>query len=224
MITTPIKLTTASRNYFRIPVLCFISSFPLMDVGCTPRAASPSPAVNSTTSTNVPKGELVDNPDFLCWNRFPVDSQVIRKREIVSAEGKVEVVTTLTLRTKSEKKITVDQQVTVKRPESTLENEPQSLEYAAKFELPASMSVESFSLPSLKAKRTGSEEIEILGKTYTADVFEWVEVNEGGPMSVKLWRCDEIPGRTAKEESLVKDGAGRFLEEVTEINIPDVQD
>jgi hypothetical protein len=217
------KLTSSKRTRARVYVFCLISSFPLTQIGCTQTASSSAPVVNGAAATEIAKtmGEPVDNPDYLRWHRFPLGTRVVRKREIVNSQGKVEVVTTLTLREKTEKKIRVDQQVTVIRLESTLENEPQSLDYAAKFEMPEGMKLESFALPSLKAQQTGIDDIEVLGKTYEADVFEWVEQNERGPMSVKLWRSDEIPGSTLKEESVVKNGNDRILEMVIEINIPE---
>ena len=217
------KLISPRRTHFRADALSLIASLTLMQFGCTQSDLNPTRTVSGLTATAgaKPSGELVDNPDYLRWDRFPLDTRVVRKREIVNSQGKVEVVTTLTLREKSARKIAVDQQVTVIRPDNTLENEPHSLEYAAKFELPAGMKCESFELPSLQAQKTGSEVIEVAGKKYKADVFEWVEQNERGPMSVKLWRSDAIPGNTAKEESVVKNGNDQILEVVTDINIPD---
>lgn len=207
----------------RAVVLCLCSGLALVYVGCAQNATSPSPSAVAADvgAETKPESELVDNPEYLSWNRFPVDTRVVRRREIVGGQGKVEVVTTMTIREKTEKKIVVGQQITVIRPDSTLENEPQSLEYFAKFPLPGGMKLESFSLPSLKAQRTGTEEVELLGNKYQAEIFEWVEQNERGPMKVKLWRSDEVPGRTIKEESIVQNGNDRILEVVIEIFLPE---
>ncbi len=185
-------------------------------LGCS--SPAPHQPEQVELSTSIEK-TWVDNPEFLHWNQFPIGSQVVKKKVISNGNGTVEVTTTMTVREKTADKVIVDQQVTVVHPDSTLENPSQSLEYVSKFQLPAGMSLEAFSLPSLKARQAGTAEIELLGKVYVADVFEWEEKNERGPMSVKLWRSDKVPGRTIKEEATILDGNDTSREMVMEISI-----
>jgi hypothetical protein len=193
-------------------------------VGCSSNSTEASrPATEDSSKEARP---LVDNPEFLHWNQFPVGSKVVRNRASSNGKSEVFVTTTMTIVDKSADKITVDQQVTVLHPDtsdgpgSKLENPPQSLEYAAKFRLPESVSLESFSMPSIKAKKVESEKIRVLDQEYDADVFEWFDSSERGLIKIKLWRNEKVPGRLLKEETILDGQDDRSFEELVEINLP----
>jgi hypothetical protein len=164
---------------------------------------------------------LVDNPEFASWNRFPVGIAVVRKKEVSNDSGSVRVTTTLRLVEKKRDKVVVESQVTVDRPgEPVVENPSQKLEFAAAFQLPQGMKPEQFALPSLKAKVVGNETRMACGREYQTELYSWDERNEAGPMTIKLWRSEEIPGRMLRQE--VKGRTQVSVEEVVEIIQPDV--
>ena len=72
---------------------------------------------------------------------------------------------------------------------------------------------------STKAKETGAEVIEIGMREFNTTIFEWEESNETGPMTVKLWRSDEIPGKILRQELFTKSTSTKSFEEVTELNL-----
>jgi hypothetical protein len=160
---------------------------------------------------------LVDHPEYLNWSRFPVGIVVVRKKEVFNDLGTVRVMTTLRLAEKTADKIVVESQVTVDRAgQPLIENPPLSIEFPATFRLPAGMKLEQFSLPSLKAKSAGEETRQASGRDYTTQLFTWDEVNETGPMRVKLWRSDEIPGRMLRQE--INGHMHTSVEEIVEIS------
>ncbi len=127
--------------------------------GCSPQSNGPAIA---ELPQRVER-PLVDSPDYLHWQRFPLETKVVHKKVATNGQHEVTVTTRLVLKEKTPEKIVVEQQITVEhpatgsQPASKLENPPQKLEYAAKFRLPEGIDIEKFSLPSIKAERTGTE-------------------------------------------------------------------
>src|SRR5262245_48062160 len=73
---------------------------------------------------------FVDHPEFVAWNRFPVGTSVVRKKEVSNVSGMVGVTTTLRLAQKTADKVVVENQVTIERPgEPLIENPPLRLEF-----------------------------------------------------------------------------------------------
>ena len=168
-----------------------------------------------------PTGDLplADHPEYVAWSRFAVGAGVVRKKEVTNEGGTVRVTTTLLLAQKTPDKVVVESQVTIDRPGQPLvENPPLKLEFHAKFPLPASMTIELFSLPSLNARLAGDETRQACGREYQTQLFTWDERNEAGPMAVKYWRSDEIPGRMVRQE--VNGRTQTSVEEVVEIIPP----
>jgi hypothetical protein len=168
------------------------------------------------------EGEEVAHPEYAHWSKFPTGAKTVRRKVVSNDQGKVVVTTTVKLVEKNERQVVVETQVTVERSgDPKLENPPFTSDYPATFRLPKNMKLEQFSLPSLKAKLESEEELDILGKKVKTEKFVWQESNEAGPMEVSVWRCDEIPGRTVREESLTKSLSNKSLEEVIEVFIPE---
>ncbi len=170
---------------------------------------------------------LVDSPDYLHWQRFPLETKVVHKKVATNGKHEVTVTTRLVLKEKTPERVVVEQQVTVDHPatealpSSKLENPPQKLEYAAKFRLPEGIEIEKFSLPSIKAERIGTEPIEILGQQYEAEVFRWVDQSERGPTTNRLWRVEAVPGRLLKHENSMEGSPDSSIETLIELHIPD---
>jgi hypothetical protein len=176
----------------------------------------PSGSVAPASTESLPQ---VDHPEYVHWSQFPVGMAAVRKKEVSNEFGKVRVTTTLRLVEKTARKVVVESQVTVERSEdSVVENPPQKFEYSATFRLPAGMKQEQFSLPSFKAKLAGDETRSACGREYQAQLFTWDEVNEAGPMAVKLWRSNDVPGRMLRQEINGRNHVS--VEEVVEVVEP----
>jgi len=161
---------------------------------------------------------LADHPEYANWSLFPVGTTVVRKKEVANDFGTVRVTTTLRLAEKTAEKVVVETQVTVDRAGEPVENPPQRFEFPATFRVPEGMKRDQFLLPSLKAKSIGEENRTACGEEYLAEIFSWNEVNEAGPMAVKLWRSDDIPGRILRQE--INGRNHESVEEVVEIHQP----
>src|SRR5262245_19239278 len=177
---------------------------------------SPPGYVPPPPDDNLP---LADHPEFVHWNRFAVGVAVRRKKTVSNQFGSVAVTTTLRLAEKSADQVVVQTQVTVERQgEPPVENPPQSFVYPATFRLPPGMQREQFSWPSLTARRLHDEGRQLLGQEFVAQVFAGEERNETGPMAVRLWRSDGVPGRLLRQE--IHGHMHDSIEEVTEIRDP----
>jgi hypothetical protein len=164
---------------------------------------------------------LVDNPQYTHWKQFPVGTKVVRYKEVTNENGTVYVTTTYEVTEISDERIIVSQQISVQRPEEFIENPPQDLEFVAQFRLHKDLQVEDFALPSLKAKRVGTETQECCGRMEETELFEWVETNEAGPMDVKLWRSNNIPGQLVRQESIIRRNGDSSFETVLSIDVPE---
>ena len=144
---------------------------------------------------------LVEHPEYVNWSRFPVGTSVVRKKEVASESGTVRVTTTLRLVEKTASKVVVESQITVDRPGQPVAPKPAFRnDFPATFRLPAGMQLAQFTMPSLRAKKIADETRAACGHDYPTVVFTWEEANEGSPLTVKLWRSDDIPGRLLRQE------------------------
>jgi hypothetical protein len=163
---------------------------------------------------------MLDHPEYANWSRFPVRSRITRKRVVSNDNGQVRVTTQMWLDSKSATEVAVGSQVTVERDGYPLEVNPESItKYPAQFALPEGMSPDYFLLPSQKAKLMGTERMTIGDREFETEVFEWSENNEAGPMSVKLWRSIEMPGRIVRQELVTESSSTRTVEVVDTLNL-----
>ena len=195
-------------------------------VGCTPSNKPILPKnVGEPTAGSSAKGTprapaaMIAHPEYSNWSQFPLGVKTVRYRTVTNATGKVEVTSTLVLAEKSDAHVLVHTQVNVQRPGEPLEENPiEEVRFPSQFELPQGMTEEYFQQPSLKAKKIGEEEMEVAGVKIKADVYEWTESNETGPMQVKLWRSNDIPGRIVRQEMLIEASQTKTLEEIREVD------
>ncbi len=187
--------------------------------GCD--AGKPSNATVQLPPLNAVDESLprVTHPEYANWSQFTQKTHIVRKRVVSNASGNVSVTTKMWLEKKDATGVTVGSQVTVQRPdEPIVENDEDFVRYPATYPLPKGMVEASFNQPSSKAKETGSEVIQIGDKSINTKIFEWEERNETGPMTVKLWRSDEIPGKIVRQEMFTKSTETKSTEEVTEFH------
>ncbi len=195
-----------------------------LQFGCTPDAttgpvANPSVLEGYVAPASTEHLPLVDHPEHVAWSRFSAGAEVVRKKVVTSVGGQVTVTTTVRLMEKTADRVAVETQVVVVREGAEpVENPPLRAEFPATFRLPPSLQFEQFQLPSLKAKLIGEELRTVCGREFTTQQFGWREVNETGPMEVRYWRSDEIPGRLLRQEINGPNHAS--VEEVVEISLP----
>ena len=183
---------------------------------CTPsnKPILPSSAEQPQSDT----GESITHPEFANWSQFNVGAKATRYRVVTNEYGEVRVTTTFFLEEKSDDHVTVRSQVDVERPDRPLEqNPPQSTRFEAKFSLPRGLTEEFFKLPNAKAKLVGEEKMEVAGRQVEAEVYEWTESNEAGPMAIKLWRSNAVPGRIIRQEMLIESSKTKTVEEMKEV-------
>lgn len=175
--------------------------------------------VQNPTQASDETGATIAHPEYANWSRFPEGVHVVRYRITTNENGKVEVTSTWKLEKKSEDFVEIVSQVNVQRSgEELQENPPESTKFPSQFKLPKGLSEEFFQLPSAKAKKTGEESLDVHGKSISTQIFEWTESNETGPMTVKLWRSDEVPGRIVRQEMLIESSQTKTIEELLEVN------
>lgn len=193
-------------------------------IGCedkrpiVPKTQSPQ-TVGESQSPALQNPVLLDHPEYSNWSRFPVGASVTRQRVVTNEFGEVRVTTKMWLEDKSPVEVAVGSQVSVVRSETPAENNPpSSTTYPAQFALPSGLKPELFLLPSSKAKLVGEERVSIGELEVTAEVFEWTENNEAGPMTVKLWRSEDVPGRIVRQEMLTESSSTKTIEQISDID------
>lgn len=203
---------------FRIQRICRILSgialliLPACETSKTPILPM-SPEVSPDSPELAPQN--MAHPEYANWIQFPVGAKVIRHRVVTNEGGEVKEISTLTLTDKGPKNLEVTTQVTVERTgEPAKENPPEISRFPDAFSIPSGLSEDFFTLPNLKAKKVEVKEQEVHGKTVRVDVYQWTESNETGPMTVTLWRSDQVPGRVVRQEMLIESSQTKAIEEL----------
>ncbi len=194
--------------------------------GCGGSSAPPAPGAGAVTvaPSAAPAGPMFDTLEYANWKRFPVGTTVKRK-SVTSTErstNKVTSVNTYTLRTVGADVIEVTRQNTTDRGDGTAPavNPGETNRFNRQFAIPNGMTADDFNKPSRKAKVTGEEDVTVLGKKYKATVYSWSDSTEAGPLEVKLWLSEEMPGRIVKQVMKQSTLANTTNEEVVEVTIP----
>lgn len=191
--------------------------------GCSRQAAaelSAQSAQGTAAPTSTP-APIVPHPEFINWQQFPIGTEVTRVRRVSNAASTITVTTRTRLADKNQRKITLETQTDVQRPNEPLEqNAPTTLDVSASFALPSGMQAEQFSMPALKARKAGQEPIDVLGKEYVAQIYGWEDSSEAGPISVQVWWCDDLPGRVVQEKTKNAGTGVTSIEVVAGLKIP----
>ena len=205
-----------SRSKRSLGVVALVLIF---GTGCDSTRKPILPAkTDQTQNAAVEPAVMIVHPEYANWSQFPVGSQVTRYRVVSNQNGEVKVTTVLSLQEKTDEHVIVKSQVNVQRSGELLEENPtESTKFVSKFPLPSGLSEDYFSLPSAKAKKVGEESLEVHGKTILAEIYEWTESNETGPMSIKLWRSNQVPGRIVRQEMVIEASQTKTLEELSSV-------
>lgn len=207
-----------AQGFYRCSPALILLALPLILAGCGP--GKPAAAINVKRSDD-PDAKLFDYPEFLNWNRFPIGTTVVLESVITGPQGDTTETYASELVQKTDKELTLKKQVTFVGAGPEEQNPP--LEVILRAKVLSKASAEKLDYPRSDAERLGTETIEVLGEPREAVVWQWVDKVEAGPMKVKLWRCDEIPGRLVRQESEVTDQFGKDVKtvmRVTSIEIP----
>lgn len=191
----------------------------LLVSGCGP--GRPAPALNVPERKDDPEAKLLDNPDYVNWNRFPSGTTVVRESHITGPEGTTIETTTLKLKDKSNSQLTVEMQVSVQHGDQLTENPVFELTHRAKVRTRSTQA--ELLLPRPDATKAGTAVLAIEGRDYDAQIFEWIDTVEAGPMQVKVWRSEYFPGRVLRRETQVADKFGKQVnrvETIKQLKIP----
>jgi hypothetical protein len=187
-------------------------------LGCDAGSGKVVPGSVPTTQASVNPLPKVAHPEYANWSQFNQKASIVRKRIVTNANGSIAVTTKMWLESKDAKEVSVGSQVTVERPGEPVEkNDVNIVSYPATYSLPEGMDEAQFLLPSAKAKETGTETVQVQGTQVEAKVYEWIENNEAGAMTVKVWHSNSIPGKIIRQEMFTKSSETKTSEEIVEL-------
>lgn len=189
-------------------------------LGCDSNGGKVIPAAATDSPVATDPLPQVTHPEYANWSQFGEQSFITKKRVVTNPHGSVIVTTKLWLDKKDAKQVSVASQVTVERQDQSSEtNDVNIVSFPATYSLPPGMDEARFLLPSAKAKETGSELLRINGIEINAKIFEWEENNDTGPMTVKLWQSNDIPGKMVRQEMYTSSSETKTVEEVIDLSL-----
>ncbi len=153
--SSPARTTFSNQGHAHAPCQILVASMfiGLIACGCNPSSPARPLTTTQPVSASAPSGPEVPYPQFENWNQFAVGTQIVRRKEVTNPNGYVYETETLKLIEKSDKKVVVESQTLVERSTGVNDDNPaQQFTFPATFKLPASMTIEQFKLPSLKAE------------------------------------------------------------------------
>lgn len=191
-------------------------------LGCDAREFSKSQATHSIPSTMEDDSlPMLDHPVFVNWSQFPIGTHVVLQRCVSNPQGQLIETRRMWLEDKGPQNVSVGSQVTVQRQgETALVNDEAIVVYPATYRLPHGVDASQFQLPSRLAKETGTEVLNVDGVELNTKIYEWIESNETGPMRVKLWHSDQIPGKIVRQELFTESTSTMSVENVIEWRPP----
>lgn len=203
----------------RIALLLFVVLTAIVGCGSPPAAQTAVPAPPAP-----PSSRPVEHPDYAAWKKFKPGT-VVKRRAVVSradSANKVVATETFTLIELTPAGAVVERQKTVERigEEARVDVAPPERRTApATFALPEGMVADEFAKPSRDAKLTGEEVVTVAGKEYKCRVYTFSNGTEAGPMAIRVWWCDEMPGRLVKQTMGTPNG-NATEETVTDVTVP----
>lgn len=202
--------------------LFVLSLFALAPCGCGSNSAQPAAA--APVPVPVPAGPMFDTLEYANWKKFPVGTTVKRRASTCGKDGKVAVVSveTFTLKALTADEVEVVRQNTTERTDGSYKsvNPEGTLRFKRQFAIPNGMTAADFNKPSRKAKSGADEELIVLGKKYAAATFTWADATEAGPLEIKVWLSDEVPGRVLKQVMTQNALGNTTTDEVIELKVP----
>jgi hypothetical protein len=148
-----------------------------------------------------PAQEMVENPEYSSWAKFPKGTTV-RMKSISTVNGKTsEVIVTLTLLEAGPEKVLIESVSTEIRKGKDFKTEPVKREIAKTIALPKGLTKEDFAAtkpPGTTAEgsetlKVGDMELKVVWYKYRAEV-------DGTKIEGKRWVSNQVPGNIVKNE------------------------
>lgn len=166
--------------------------------------------------------ELVDDLTCKQWQAFPKGTTVVRRTTTRSGKAPRPTIshTTLKLLDKADDFLLIEEQTRTERSNGErVQYEPMTFRYPRRIPLPPNIRKEEWGKPQ-GIQQEGSEDIEVLGKTYRCRFFKYTSSTEAGEMLSTIWTSPEIPGGLVKSHSYVPNADETTIIELTNITIP----
>lgn len=166
--------------------------------------------------------EMMDDLTYKQWQAFPKGTTVVRRTTTRSGKAPRPTIshTTLRLLDKTDEIIVIEEQTQTERSNGeTVQNEPMTFRYPRRIPLPPNIRKEDWGKPQ-GIQKEGTEDVEVLGKTYHCRFFKYTSSTEAGEMLSTIWVSSDIPGGLVKSHSYVPNADETTIIELIQITIP----
>lgn len=144
--------------------------------------------------------ELVDNPTYKSWSRHKVGSTVELQSNTDAGGQTLKTIVTQTLVELTPEKAVVEMNIKIDVPGATSPaGQKQTFAAKVKKQDAAASKLPQGMIGEVKDK--GTEKVDIAGKSYTCEVYEFGGDRNGVKSTGKIWRTEEMPGTLVKMES-----------------------
>ncbi len=202
-----------------LPLACgfFVLAF-VAGCGCKP---TPSPVVLTPEEQQKlagPKAEMVENPQYRNWAKFPVGTTLTRKMTTDSAKSEGMTVTTFTFKIteKTDDAVVVESVATTEYHGGRVEKNPVVTDrHPRQVALPDGAKKDEWGKP-----KGTDDTVTVLGKAYKSRKSESTGSTDAGKYVQKVWMSEDIPGGLLKSLTVVAAAEETTTIEVTELTIP----
>jgi hypothetical protein len=150
--------------------------------------------------------DMVNDPPFASWSRFPVGTSVTQQETVKLDDGStVAVSITSKLLEKTKDKVVVETSMGdagAGAGAALVGGSTTTTTYPAMVKMSAAQTPDV----AMKSVTQGTEAIEWKGKTYTTEWVEAVSQNGDETTTEKMWTVDDVPGGMLKETIVKKKG------------------
>lgn len=166
--------------------------------------------------------EMVDDLTYKQWQAFPKGTTVVRRTTTRSGKAPRPTIshTTLRLLDKTDEFLVIEEQTRTERSNGeTVQNEPMTFRYPRRIPLPPNIRKEDWGKPQ-GIQKEGTDDVEVLGKTYRCRFFKYTSSTEAGEMLSTIWVSSDIPGGLVKSHSYVPNADETTTIDLIQITIP----
>jgi hypothetical protein len=201
----------------RTPLACGLVA--LLLAGCGPKPTPVQLSPEDQSKLAGPKAEMVENPQYRNWAKFPVGTAFTRKMTTDSAKSEGKTVTTFKFKIteKSDELVVVESEATTEYHGGRVEKNPPVIDrHPRQVALPDGAKKDEWGKP----KGGVEEEVTLLGQKYKARKSESSGSTDAGKYVQKVWMSEEIPGGLLKSETVVAAAEETTTIEIVELVIP----
>lgn len=157
--------------------------------------------------------DLIENPEYHRWNKFPVGTTVTRRMVTDSAKTEGKTITTfiIKLKSKTDDDLTVETQAKTEYSDGrVMDNPPLTSRVPRRIMLPEGIDKAQWG----KLIGNAEETLTVLGKSYKCVRNESTGTTDAGKLLQTVWSSEEMPGVLVKSLTLVP-----AVEETTTIDV-----